>query len=137
MPAPNFVTNIPLFFLGEMKKSTRGITLKDIVDYTVGKKAFLSDSRDSLGSIDETVSSAINPMKSTSVTFSLKDKSEIGIAFPNSEVLDYWISGINYACSVSQLEKEDFYWYYCSMKEDSVRCSRGCNEMDESLFKAF
>lgn len=120
-----------------MKKSTRGITLRDIVDYTVGKKEYLSDSKDSLGSADETVSSAINPMKSTSLTFSLKDKSEIGIAFPNSEVLDYWLSGINYACSVSQLEKEDFYWYYCSMKEESVRCSRGCNEMDESLFKAF
>ena len=120
-----------------MKKSTKGVTLRDIVDYTVGQKAFLCDSQDTLESADETETSAINPMRKTSVTFSLKDKSEIDIAFSNSEVLDYWISGINYACSVSQLEKEDFYWYYCSMKENSVRCSRGCNEMDESLFKVF
>ncbi len=120
-----------------MKKSTKGVTLRDIVDYTVGQKAFLCDTQGTLEMADETESIAINPMKSTSMTLSLKDKSEISISFSNTGVLDYWISGINYACSVSQLEKEDFYWYYCSMKENSVRCSRGCNEMDESLFKVF
>ena len=127
-----FINNV-----GEMKKGTKGISIKDIMKFQVGqKKRFLEDSinddSDTLSRNSETIVS-INPMNNTSVSMTLKDETFVEFAFSDKRMMDCWIAGVDYICTMSQLEKEDFYWYYCSLNEESIRCARGCNNMDDSL----
>jgi hypothetical protein len=74
-------------------------------------------------------------MNKTSVLFSLKNDVKLSFAFHEKPVAHNWITGVNYIRSMNQLEKEDFYWYYCSLHEGAIRCARGCVEMDDSLLR--
>jgi len=104
-----FINNV-----GEMKKGTKGISIKDIMKFQVGqKKRFLEDSinddSDTSSRNSETIVS-INPMNNTSVSMTLKDETFVEFAFSDKRMMDCWIAGVDYICTMSQLEKEDFYW---------------------------
>ena len=104
-----------------------------VKDCEVGEDVYLDeDASDKLGP-EETITS-YNPMNKTAIVFYLKNDVKLSFAFLEKPILHNWITGINYIRSMNQLEKEDFYWYYCSLKEDSIRCARGCDEMNDSLF---
>ena len=100
----------------------------------VGDDKYIKEGDSDKLDCEETISSQ-NPMNKTSVIFSLKNDVKLSFAFPEKSVANIWITGVNYICSMNQLEKEDFYWYYCSLKEEAIRCARGCVEMDDSLLK--
>lgn len=128
--------------LHDLKKPTTNILVNDMsVGSRIegGDEMFAGGGGDS-SEISRAASGSFLQMSATNphLCFYISSQEDGLLAFSvlNKKICEDWVQGLRRIQSMSQMEKEAFYWYYCNQSDDKVICSKGKLERDnESIHR--